>query len=843
MSSDPARPTKHLSESSGGGAAPGAYEPYIPASARLPEFTPIPIVMGTLLGMVFGASSLYLVLKVGLTVSASIPVAVLSITFFRILSKLGARDATILENNIVQIGGSAGESIAFGVGVTMPAIMILGFDLEIWRVMLVGLLGGLLGILMMIPLRRALIVQQHGVLKYPEGTACAEVLIAGASPDSRAAAATGKHSAASDSAATPMGARTIFTGFGVGFAYHVVMEALRGWKDIPQKVFGAPFKAASIAAEISPALLGVGYIIGPKISSTMCGGGVLAYLVLIPLIKFFGEGMTRALPPGTVPISEMDPSQIRGAYVLYIGAGAVAAGGIISLFRSLPTIWHSLKEGVRDVKASPGASASALRTEQDLSMRFVVGGIILLIAMIMFFHTLHMNLLGAVLIVIFGFLFVTVSSRLVGEIGSSSNPISGMTVATLLLTCLVFVLVGWTGPTYYVTALSVGGIVCIAASNGGATSQGLKAGFLVGGTPRPQQISILIGAFASALILGPILLKLNDAATVYVPRLTFEAARGAAAALPADKLRALPAYAEAARPPVPGEYRLLTVAPGTAPPVAGLEPGEYLVTASGALAYRVQQNFPGGMHAPAAAVGVAERIRGPQAVSDAATYHVWQKTTDAGGPQGRYLVNAQGEPVYLVDPGINGVHRERPDGSTVTKYDAPKATLMSYIIKGILNRQLPWGLVLLGVMIAIVLEMAGIPSLAFAVGVYLPISSSTPIFVGGMVRWLVDHWLKTTKFKGRDLTPEQLNAEGDKSPGVLMASGYIAGGAIAGIVVAFLAGVLSDVNAKFESWSTAHNPFFNGPNADLLSMLPFLALTALLYLTGREVVLAGKKTP
>lgn len=819
--------------------APTAYEPYIPASARMREFTPLPIIMGTLLGMVFGASSLYLVLKVGLTVSASIPVAVLSITFFRILSKMGARDATILENNIVQIGGSAGESIAFGVGVTMPAIMILGFDLEIWRVMLVGLLGGLLGILMMIPLRRALIVQQHGVLKFPEGTACAEVLIAGASPESRQVAATGRHAAASDAAASPMGARTIFTGFGLGFVYHMAMAALRAWKDTPQKVFGAPFKAGSIAAEISPALLGVGYIIGPKIASTMCGGGVLAYLVLIPLIKFFGEGMTTVLPPGTIPISEMDPGQIRGAYVLYIGAGAVAAGGIISLFRSLPTIWHSLREGVRDVTASPGARSSALRTEQDLSSRFVVGGIIVLIAAIMIFRTLHMNLLGALMIVIFGFLFVTVSSRLVGEIGSSSNPISGMTVATLLLTCLVFVLIGWTGPSYYVTALSVGGIVCIAASNGGATSQGLKAGFLVGGTPRPQQIAILVGAFASALILGPILLKLNDAATVYVPRLTFEEVRGTAPAMPAAQAEALPPYAEALRPSA-GDYRLLAVTAGVPAPIPNLDPGEYLVTPAGRLAYKVVRNFPDGMQAAAAQLGREEKIRGPQAASDAATYQVWQKVDDVGGPQGRYLVNAQGVPVYLVDPGINGLHRVRPDGSTVTKYDAPKATLMSYIIKGILNRQLPWGLVLLGVMIAIVLEMAGIPSLAFAVGVYLPISSSTPIFAGGLIRWLVDRWLKHTKFKDRQLTPEQLNAEGDKSPGVLMASGYIAGGAIAGIVVAFLAGVMSNVYAGFESWSTAHNPFFHGPNADLLSMIPFIILALLLYLAGREVILAEK---
>src|SRR5438874_3535887 len=499
------------------------FKPDISARTRMRELTPLPLIVGTLLGIIFGASSLYLVLKVGLTVSASIPVAVISITLFRLLSKVGLKDATILENNIEQTAGSAGESIAFGVGVTMPAIMILGLDLEVTRVMLVAMLGGLLGILMMIPLRRALIVAQHGYLKYPEGTACAEVLKAGASDESRAAA----HQAGDVVDETEqMGAKTIFAGLGVGFLYQVLMTGFKGWKDTPEKVFGAPFKAGSISAEISPALLGVGYIIGPRIASIMCAGGVLAYLVLIPAIKFFGSGMTTVLPPGTIPISEMSPSQIRGAYILYIGAGAVAAGGIISLFRSLPTIWHGLKGGLADLRGGQAATAGAPRTDQDMSMKVVIGGIIALVALIMIFPQLNLrwNIIGAILIIAFGFLFVTVSSRLTGEIGSSSNPISGMTVATLLLTCLIFLVIGWTGPTYYITALSIGGIVCIASSNGGTTSQDLKTGFLVGATPKYQQIAILIGAFASALILGPILLVLNDSAPVYVPSLSFEAA-------------------------------------------------------------------------------------------------------------------------------------------------------------------------------------------------------------------------------------------------------------------------------------------------------------------------------
>src|SRR5436305_9765236 len=328
-----------------------AFRPYIPPGASLREMTVIPLVMGTVLGIIFGASSLYLVLKVGLTVSASIPVAVIAITLFRVLSKLGLRDATILENNIVQTAGSAGESIAFGLGVTMPAILILGFDLELMRVMLVAVLGGLLGILMMIPLRRALIVAQHTTLKYPEGTACAEVLKAGASDESIANASASAKAEMERLGGQATSAKTIFAGFGVGLLYKALNVAFRGWKDTPERVFGPPFNAGSISAEISPELLGVGYIIGPRIASIMCAGGVLAYLVLIPAIKFFGAGLAAPLAPETTRlIKDMSPGAIRNAYILYIGAGAVAAGGIISLGRSLPTIWHGMKEGLKDLR-------------------------------------------------------------------------------------------------------------------------------------------------------------------------------------------------------------------------------------------------------------------------------------------------------------------------------------------------------------------------------------------------------------------------------------------------------------------------------------------------------------
>jgi OPT family oligopeptide transporter len=856
------------------GEAPGSPgvppRPYIPAEVVLPELTFLPLAAGTLLGIVFGASSLYLVLKVGLTVSASIPVAVISITLFRLLAKFGLRQRSILENNIVQTAGSAGESIAFGIGVTMPAVLILGFDLEVMRAVLVSVLGGLLGILMMIPLRRALIVQQHDSLKYPEGTACAEVLKAGATeeerriaaraaggvvvadaaaaPAARAAGAAGGDAAAGADAVLPdSGARTIFTGFGIGLLYKTLYKALYFWKEIPERDFKAPFEGGSASVEISPELLGVGYVIGPRIASLMCAGGVLAYLVLIPAIKFFGKGLAGVLPPGTTPIAEMGPDDVRAAYVLYIGAGAVAAGGVISLVRSLPTIWTGMRGGLADIRRrrqDTAASVARLRTDQDLSMRFVLGGSIALIAMIMLASSLRMNLLGAVLIVVFGFLFVTVSSRLTGEIGSSSNPISGMTVATLLLTCLIFLALGWTGPPYYVTALSVGAIVCIAASNGGTTSQDLKTGFLIGSTPSHQQIAILVGSLASSIVLGPILLALNDSATVYVPRVTFEPAAAAAAgappaALPTALVAALPAYA-GSPPPVPGSYRVLHVQEAGA--AKALPPGEYLVGSGGRVAYRISRNFPPELRAVPAQLGGEETLRGPQARRDPATYRVWQKPDDTGGPQGRYLVDRAGVPVYLVDPGINGTHPLRPDGTRVTKYSAPKATLMSYIIKGILNRQLPWALVLLGVMIAITLEMSGAPSLAFAVGVYLPLSSTSPIFIGGLVRWLIDLYLRRQPAH-RGFTAEQLTAVGDRGPGVLMASGYIAGGAIAGILIAFSTGVLTNFDDFMTRFMTAHNPLFSGPHEDALSLLPFAALVLVLYLTGRDLLIARRRAP
>src|SRR5262245_15883360 len=459
------------------------FQPYIPDKANIPEFTTAPIITGTLLGIVFGASSIYLVLKVGLTVSASIPVAVLSFTLFRALGLFGLRQRTILENNTAQTAGCAGESIAFGVGLIMPALLLLGFGIDIIRVMTVSILGGLLGILFMIPLRRAFIVKQHGKLKYPEGTACAEVLIAG-----EKGGATGK---------------MVLIGFALGFVYQFCVKGLVLFREelaqplyetVKGKVVGLK---ASVSMEMNAALLGVGYIIGPRISCVMVAGGVLAYLVIGPTIAYFGENLETPLPPAvshiekgkdgkevdTGLIRNMDESSLRKNYILYIGAGAVAAGGIISMIRALPVIAGAVAGGLRDLRGG-SAAQSGRRTERDLPMILVVVGSLILVALLAALPQLGLGVsltgfAGAFMIVVFGFLFVTVSARLTGEIGSSSNPISGMTVATLLLTCLILVGLDAAGlvtigKEIKLTALMIAGVVCIASSNGGSTAQTLK---------------------------------------------------------------------------------------------------------------------------------------------------------------------------------------------------------------------------------------------------------------------------------------------------------------------------------------------------------------------------------
>lgn len=732
-----------VSSSSPGGAP--VHKPYVPADANVPEMGIAPILVGAILGIIFGASSLYLVLQVGMTVSASIPIAVLSITLFRVFAPIMGRNSTILENNIVQTTGSAGESIAFGVGVTMPALLILGYDLELTRVMLVATLGGLLGVLMMIPLRRVFIEKQADKLIYPEGVACADVLIVGEKGGASA--------------------KTVFAGFGLGFLYMFLMKSLKLWPDEPsreltfQRADGSTafeFKGANIALEASPALLGVGYVIGPKIACIMVAGGVLASWVLTPAIVLFGGGLTEPLYPGKVPIGQMSIGDIWHDYVLYIGAGAVAAGGIISMIQSLPTIIHSVRAGFNDLAAqrsAAGAQVRKSRLDRDMSMKVVLVGCALLVLAIWSAPMLNMNLAGALMIVIFGFLFVTVSARLTGEIGSSSNPISGMTVATLLMTCLIFVAVGWSGEVYRLMAISVAGIVCIACSNGGTVAQCLKTGQIVGATPKSQQIVILIGALTSALVIGVTLLVLNDAATVYTKH-----------------------------------------------------------------------------NLPEARVDVAQltekqKVQGPYSAEDSKDYFVLQAKlgTVPGVPDGKYLVDESGKIQYFVDPGINGRLDKQDDGSTVDKFNAPKATLMAFIVDGILTQKLPWSLVMLGVAIAIVLELSGVPSLPFAVGVYLPLSASTPIFVGGVMRWLCDKWSNRSA------------AEAEMSPGVLLSSGYIAGGTIAGIVAAMLSIKYKALEKIGPAWlgDLAQSPGF--------SALTFGVLTVFLLLVGSGKLLSERR--
>ncbi len=714
-------------------AAAPEHKPYVSADQVIPEFGLAPIVVGAILGIIFGASSLYLVLKVGMTVSASIPIAVLSITLFRIFTPLFGRNATILENNMVQTTGSAGESIAFGVGVTMPALLILGYNLELTRVMLVAVLGGLLGVLMMIPLRRVFIVKQHGKLVYPEGLACADVLMVGEKGGSSAA--------------------TVFGGFGIAFVYEFIrsgFQALLGEPTAPMKLGRFEFKGAQVALDASPALLGVGYVIGPRIACIMVGGGILASWVLAPAIVLFGSGLPTPLFPAEKPIGQMELKEIFHDYVLYIGAGAVAAGGIISMMQSLPTIIGSIRAGLSDLAAknsnstpAAGPTRTGSRLDRDMSMRVVLFGCLGLILAISLAPMLNMNPLGAVLIIFFGFLFVTVSARLTGEIGSSSNPISGMTVATLLLTCLIFVAIGWTGEFYRLTALSVAAIVCIACSNGGTVAQCLKTGFIVGATPRSQQIGILVGALTSALVIGVTLLFLNDAKTIYsrndLPQVKVDVARLT------DK----------------------------------------------------------------------ERVKSDYSAEDANEYSVLHARVGQipGVPAGKYLVDETGTVRYLVDPGINGRLDKRDDGTKVEKFNAPKAALMSFIVDGILTQKLPWSLVLLGVAISIVLELSGVPSLPFAVGVYLPLSASMPIFCGGMLRWMAD---KLSRRRA---------AESEMSPGILLSSGYIAGGTIAGIVCAILL-----VKYKDLAFGPERFPAFS--NSGWVTVGAFGVLAVLLLIIG-----------
>ncbi len=485
-------------------APPSEFSPYVSPSESLREFSLRAIVLGALFGILFGAVSVYVGLRAGLTVSASIPIAVLSISILRAFGR-----STILENNIVQTTGSAGESAAAGVIFTMPALIFLGYSLntEYWRVFFLALLGGTLGVLFMIPLRRQLIVKEHGNLTFPEGTACADVLVAG----ERGGSFAGR----------------VFWGLGIGGVYTFCMNTLGLWPSQPDY---QPkwLPGASARCTITSEYLGVGYIIGPRVAGTLFAGGVISWLVIMPAIRFFGSlAPSAALYPSTVPIPQMTPDMLWGTYIRPIGAGAVAASGLITLIKTTPTIIAALGAGLKDVRAKQAAASATSRTERDLSMRVVIVGSIVILAMIWVLLRFKpipgaqtgalSNLIAAAFVVVFGFLFVTVASRISGLIGNSSNPISGMTIATLMATCAVFLVVHWTANAYAVLALTIGGLVCIASAIAGATSQDLKTGYLVGATPRAQQLALVVGVLVSSFAIGGTLILMNYGLAQYKP--------------------------------------------------------------------------------------------------------------------------------------------------------------------------------------------------------------------------------------------------------------------------------------------------------------------------------------
>ena len=686
----------------------GTFKPYVPDEVVLPELTWRAVILGSFLGLIFGASSVYLALRVGLTVSASVPIAVLSITIFRALSKALGGQASILENTVVQTTGSAGESIAAGVAFTLPALVLLGFELDWTRTLVLSLCGGVLGVLMMIPLRRYLIVREHGVLTYPEGTACAEVLIAGEKGGTQAG--------------------LIFKGLLAGGLYKLGTAVFRLWNGVPE-VHLPGLKASKVAVDVSPELMGVGYIIGYRSSAIMVGGGLLSWLVLIPAIALFGEGRVLPLYPSTVPIDKMLADDIWSRYIRYIGAGAVAAGGIINLIKALPTIVDSFRSSFRDLNLAGGAGAAVRRTERDLPFRLVIFGSLGLALFMAFLPQLQavpgfgVALLSAAIIVVFGFFFSVVSSRITGELGSSSNPVSGMAIATLMGTCILFILLGWTGHAYTAAAMSIGTVVCIASSNAGTTSQDLKTSFLVGGTPWKQQTAIIVGVLTSVVVIGATLQVLNRT------NASKEEARYDAV-LPVD---------------------------------------------------------------PAAETDV-----GP----DGATYHVARAGGRQDIPDGAYLVDGEGHVRYRVQPGIGS-------GDT----PAPQATLMSLVTKGILTQQLPWGFVLLGVFTSILMEIIGVPALAFAVGMYLPLEATTPVFLGGLARKLVD-WKRGSE------------SESDAGPGVLYSSGLVAGGSILGLLSSFL-------NLDFWIFPALRTGLGFGGGSLVPSFISFPLFLGLGYLTFR----------
>lgn len=669
------------------------FKPYVSAEDNRKELTFRAILLGCFFGLVFGAVTVYVGLEAGLTVAASIPIAVLSISVLRALGR-----PTILENNIVQTTGNAGQSIASGVIFTLPALIFLGFNLEYSRIFILALLGGWLGVFFMIPLRRQLIVEEHETLTYPEGTACADVLLAGERGGSFAS--------------------RVFLALGLGGVYTLFQNSnlLAAWPDTPnyEPDLGAQhiLKGAAIRADCTPEYLGVGYIIGPRVAGTIFAGSVFSWLVLMPAIYFFGSHLHGALYPSIKPVSQMSPGDLWAAYIRPIGAGAVAAAGLITLLKTTPTIVNALRAGIADLRKSPAkAAARTARTDRDMPMSTVLIGSIAVILLMFFFLTFKpipgaqtswmANLAASVLIVIFGFLFVTVSSRIVGLIGSSANPVSGMTIATLMATSAIFLVQGWTAPAFGALAITIGGVVCIASSNAGDTSQDLKTGFLVGSTPWKQQLALMIGVCVSTVTIGATLNAMNRGLEQFVPM---------------------------------------------------------------SMSWSLQSAHEG------------VEVQGHLDRSQIALTEPNNQTKFIPGHQ-FIVLNALGshqlaDGKYLYDPATGKIEVQWIQGIGSARAAAPQARLMATVINGILTRQLPWGLVLMGVFLVIAVELLGIRSLSFAVGAYLSIATTLAIFVGGVVRWMVD---RAAQKNGEDTSSEI-------SPGSLYASGLIAAGGIMGLM-------------------------------------------------------------
>jgi len=783
-------------------SSPTAFKPFVPAEESRPELTFRAILIGALFGVLFGAVTVYVGLKAGLTVAASIPISVLSISILRVLGR-----SSILENNIVQTTGNAGQSIASGVIFTLPALIFLGFDLEYARIFALALFGGWIGVLFMIPLRRQLIVEEHGTLLYPEGTACADVLIAGERGGSFAS--------------------RIFLGMGLGSLYTLFQnENLFGlWPATPTKDFDIGpqhlLRGGSIRADATPEYLGVGYIIGLRISGVMLAGGVFSWLVLMPAIYFFGSHLQHPLYPGTVPISDMSPSDLWRTYIRPMGAGAVAAAGCLTLLRTLPTIFGALMGSLKARKAANGQPEQKFRTSNDLPNSFVYGGSALLILIMwafLYFKPvpgaqvgLWANLAASLLIVVFGFLFVTVSARIVGIVGSSASPVSGMTIATLMATAAIFLVQGWTAPAFGALAITVGGVVCIAASNAGDTAQDLKTGFLIGATPWKTQLAVMIGVVVSTFVIGLTLSGMN---------------------------KALESFHHM---PVPMTVNLQSLPEG--------------LQDKGAF--------------PRPHIAITDSGKPREELNDATRYE---------------LINAIGSPQledgkYLVDRATGRVEIQWVQGIGSEKAAAPQGRLMATVINGILSHRLPWSLVLLGVALVLAVELAGVRSLTLAVGAYLSIATTLAIFCGGAIRWMAD--AAVTKARERDrlkraeiaaatlaaahpdanvvitysadgtpLTPQptrdELEAavtgnepltdlENDEiSPGSLFASGLIAAGGIMGlmgVIVRLLEGV-SESNEGH--WLLPRFSETNPLHHDPVAILMFALLSFALYYFARK---------